>query len=153
MRYLEDLAVGERFTTPSIEVSEADILAFARQFDPQPMHADAELARSGPQGGLTASGWHTAALVIRLIVTADPLAGTPWLGLGVEEMRWPQPLRPGDSISVEVLITALTPSRSKPGHGIVRVEITARNQRGEVVLKQSPALWIPRRPRPADEPG
>jgi len=146
LRYLEDLSPGECFTTASIRVDEADILAFARQFDPQPMHADAELARSGPQRGLTASGWHTAALVIRLVVEAAPLAGTPWLGLGVEGLRWPTPLRPGDELRVEGRVLAVRPSRSRPGHGIVRVELTARNQHGEVVMTQSPSLWVPCRP-------
>ena len=146
MRYLEDLAVGERLTTRAAEVTEADVIAFARQFDPQPMHVDAEAARSGPLGALSASGWHTAAIVMRLLVDADLMHGGPWLGLGVDELRWPAPVRPGDSIHAEIEVASIVASRSKPTHGIVRVRITARNQRGDVVLSMFPNLWVARRP-------
>ncbi|MBV6434476.1 MAG: hypothetical protein IANPNBLG_04729 [Bryobacteraceae bacterium] len=146
MRYLEDLTVGERILTRPAKITEAEILTFARQFDPQPMHVDREAAHNGPLGGLSASGWHTAAIVMRLIVDADPLEGVPWLGLGVDELRWPNPVRPGDTITVEIEVVSVTPSRSKPSHGIVRTGITARNQKDEVVMTLFPNLWIPRRP-------
>ncbi|WKZ13560.1 MAG: MaoC family dehydratase [Gammaproteobacteria bacterium] len=146
MRYLEDLTVGERILTGPVVVTEAGILAFARQFDPQPMHVDRKAATVGPLGGLSASGWHTAAMVMRLIVDADPLDGVPWLGLGVDGLRWLSPVRPGDTITVEIEIVAITPSRAKQSHGIVRTGITARNQHGEAVMTLSPNLWIPRRP-------
>ena len=145
MRYLEDLAVGEHFTTGSAEVTEAELLAFARRFDPQPMHVDAQAALSGPLGALSASGWHTAAIVMGLIIASNPMEGGPWLGLGVDELRWPAPVRPGDTIRADVEIVSITPSRSKPTHGIVRVHITARNQRGDVVLSMFPNLWVARR--------
>src|SRR5579872_4732553 len=145
MRYLEDLAVGERFTTRPAEVTEADLVAFARRFDPQPMHVDALAARDGPLGSLSASGWHTAAMVMGLIVEADLMEGGPWLGLGVDELRWPVPVRPGDSIHAEIEVVSITPSRSKPTHGIVRVRITGRNQRGDLVLSMFPNLWVSRR--------
>ena len=146
MRYLEDFSVGQRFATRQERVSEEDILAFARRFDPQPMHIDPEEAASGPLRGLVASGWHTISMTMRLIVEADPLDGAPWLGLGVDEIRWPIPVRPGDSLGGELEILAITPSRSKPTHGVVRVNTVVRNQHGEVVLSMIPNLWIARRP-------
>jgi acyl dehydratase len=136
-RYLEDLAVGERKLTPSIEVTETDALNFATQFDPQAMHTS---------GAIIASGWHTVAMVMRLIVEAQLLDGGPVLGLGVDELRWPTPVRPGDQIHGELEVVAITPSRSKPGFGVVRTKITARNQNGEMVLTMFPILWVPRRP-------
>jgi acyl dehydratase len=144
MRHLEDLAVGERFTTRSATVSEADLVAFAKQFDAQPMHLDAQAALGGPLGGLSTSGWHTVSLVNGLVVEANPMDGGPWLGLGVDELRWPAPVRPGDTIRAEVEVVSITPSRSKPTHGVVRIHITARNQRGEVVLSMFPNLWVAR---------
>lgn len=146
-RYLEDLAVGERTASPSITVTEADSIDFASRYDPQPMHTGA--ASPGPDpfdGGLIASGWYTAAIVMRLTVDAQPLGGTPLIGIGVDELRWPKPVRPGDTIHVETEILSIAPSRSKPGFGIVRVKITARNQRDEIVFTMTPALWVPRRP-------
>jgi acyl dehydratase len=145
MRYLEDFSIGERMTTPSVSVSEADALAFARQFDPQPMHTDAVAAADGPLGGLSASGWHTNALVMKLIVDARPLDGGPILGLGVDELRWPKPVRPGDTITAELEVVSITPSQSRPTHGVVRIHVTARNQNGDVVLSMFPNLWVPRR--------
>ena len=144
-RYLEDFSVGERIMTPSAKVTEADIIEFARRFDPQPMHIDPNAASSGPLGGLAASGWHTIAIVMRLIVEAKPLGGAPILGLGVDEMRWPNPVRPGDTITAEIEVVSITNSRSKPSHGVMRIHITGRNQRGEIVLSMYPNLWVPRR--------
>ncbi len=146
MRYLEDLNVGDRFTTPSAEISQAETLQFATRFDPQPMHIDADAATHGPLGGLSASGWFTTALVMRLTIDAQPFGGGPVLGLGVDELRWPNPVRPGDTITAELEVVAVTPSRSKPTHGVVRIHTTAKNQRGEVVLSMYPNLWVPRRP-------
>ena len=148
MRYLEDLTAGERFLTQSVQVTEDEILTFARRFDPQPMHIDPVGAAGGPLGGLAASGWHTISIVMRLILDADPLGGAPWLGLGVDEIRWPNPVRPGDSIRGELEIVSVTPSRSKPTHGIARFGTTAFNQHGAVVLTMFPNLWIARRSAP-----
>lgn len=145
-RYLEDLAVGERVTTAPREVTKADALAFARRFDPQPMHIDPDAAAKGPFGGLIASGWHTAAMVMRLMADSKLLGDAPQLGLGVDEMRWPVPVRPGDRIHIEMEIVEITPSRSKPDFGIVRLNVTARNQKDQVVLIMKPNLWVPRRP-------
>jgi acyl dehydratase len=144
MRYLEDLAVGDRTVSSSATVTEAEILEFARRFDPQPMHLDREAAARGPLMGLSASGWQTTSIVMRLTVDANPVGG-PVLGLGVDELRWPNPVRPGDVITAEMEIVAITPSRSKPTHGVVRVHTTARNQAGDTVLSMFPNLWVPRR--------
>ena len=130
MKHLEDFAAGDRFTTGSAEVSEADLVAFAHRFDAQPMHLDAQAAADLPLRGLSASGWHTVSLVNGLLVKANLMGGGPFLGLGVDELRWPQPVRPGDRIQVEVEVVSITPSRSKPTHGVVRIHVTARNQRG-----------------------
>lgn len=146
-RYLEDLAVGERKRTEALEVTEAESIAFALRYDPQPMHTGVALAKPGLLGGgLIVSGWYTAAIVMRLTVDAQPLGGTPLVGIGVDEMRWPKPVRPGDTIHAETEILSISPSRSKPDFGIARVKITAHNQRNEVVFTMNPALWVPRRP-------
>jgi len=140
-RYLEDLQVGEKTLTGSVTITEAEMLDFSRQFDPQPMHTDPNV-----EGGLIASGWHTGALVMRLVVDANPLGGLPLLGLGVDRIDWPRPVRPGDTIQVEVEVLAIRPSQSQPAYGIVKLKSTARNQRGEVVYVVTPNCWVPRRP-------
>ena len=127
-------------------VTEEDILEFSRRFDPQPMHADPQAAMRGPFRGLIASGWHTGALVMRLMVDANPLGGLPILGLGADGIEWPQPVRPGDTLQVEIEVVAIRPSNSQPSHGIVKIKSTARNQRGEVVYVVTPNCWVPRRP-------
>jgi acyl dehydratase len=147
-RYLEDLTVGERRETGDFLLTEEESVAFARRYDPQPMHTDREAAEFGPLNGLAASGWQTTAIVMRLVAHARQFGSTPVLGLGVDELRWPAPVRPGDTVRAEMEIISITPSRSKPDFGVVRVQITARNQRGEVVLKMIPNLWVPRKPVP-----
>ena len=142
-RYLEDLAIGEINTTREIAMREADMIKFARCYDPQEMHTGVEAASRSAFGGLTASGWHTAALVMRLLVDSHPLGGTPLLGLGVDDLRWPNPVRPGDIIKAETEVLSITRSRSKPDHGVVRLKVTAYNQRREVVFVMTPSLWVP----------
>jgi acyl dehydratase len=146
LRYLEDLHVGERSLSPSVTISEEEVIAFATRYDPQPMHVDPAAAAKGPFGGLIASGWHTAALTMRMMADARPFGDSPVLGLGVDKLEWPQPVRPGDTLTAEVEVESITPSRSHPGHGVVRLRTTVRNQRGEVVYKVGPACWVPRRP-------
>jgi acyl dehydratase len=145
-RYLEDIEVGEKAQIGPVTMTEADIVDFARRWDPQPMHADPEWAARGPFKGLIASGWHTAALVMRMTVDAQPLGNLPILGLGVDGIQWPQPVRPGDTIEVEIEVISITPSRSQPGYGVVKLKSTARNQRGEEVYVVQPNCWVPRRP-------
>ena len=146
MIYFEDVQVGSRHTSPSVQVSEAEILAFARAYDPQPMHVDREVAERGPFKGLIASGWHTAALVMRLVAEARPFGDSEVLGLGVEQLQWPNPVRPGDTIQSESEVVATRPSKSNPAYGIVKITVTTRNQKGEVVMVHSPSCWVPRRP-------
>jgi acyl dehydratase len=140
-RYLEDLHVGEKTPTAATTLTETDILEFARRFDPQPMHTDPHAP-----GGLIASGWHTAAVVMRLVADARPLGDLPILGLGVDGIEWPQPVRPGDTIQVESEVLAIRPSQSKPTHGVVKIRSMARNQNGEVVYVVTANCWVPRRP-------
>ena len=145
-RYLEDLSVGDKFETPPIAVSEEEILEFARRYDPQPIHIDREAAARGSFKGLIASGWHTAALVMKLNAEAKMLGNTPMLGLGVDGMEWPLPVRPGDTLRVVTEVTKTTPSRSKPTFGIVSMTCTAFNQNDEAVFVVRPNCWVPRRP-------
>jgi acyl dehydratase len=142
-RLLEDLTVGEVHTSPEIAVTEADIIEFARRYDPQDMHTGAQAPSGAAFHGLIASGWHTAALVMRLLVDSHPLGSTPLLGLGVDDLRWPMPVRPGDIIKAETEVLSIVRSRSKPDYGIVRVRVTAYNQREEVVYTMTPSLWVP----------
>lgn len=145
-RFLEDLSVGDKFETPTIHVSEEELLAFARRYDPQPMHIDAEAAAQGAFKGLIASGWHTAALVMKLNAEAKILGNTPMLGLGVDGLQWPLPVRPGDTLRVITEVTNITPSQSKPQFGIVSLTSTAYNQNDQVVFVARPNCWVPRRP-------
>jgi acyl dehydratase len=130
--YLDDLHVGQRFSTSSHTIDEAQIKAFARQFDPQPFHLDDAAARATLFGGLAASGWHTAAITMRLLVeTGLPLSGGI-IGSG-GEINWPRPTRPGDTLTVVGKIEEVVPSRSRPDRGTIRMRSETHNQRGEVV--------------------
>jgi acyl dehydratase len=142
--YLDDLHVGQRFTSATHAVDAEQITAYARQFDPQPFHLDAEAAKATLFGGLAASGWHTMAMTMRLLVDAGlPLAGGI-IGAGAE-IAWPQPTRPGDVLRVVSEIEEITPSRSRPDRGMVRVRSETRNQRDEVVQVLTSKLIVPRR--------
>ncbi len=145
-RYLEDLVIAEITPTASVRVEQADTIEFAERYDPQAMHTDPEAASSGPFGGLIASGWHTAAIVMRLMVDARPLGDTPLLGLGVDDLRWPNPVRPGDTVTAAIEILSIAPSKSTRDFGIVRLQVTARNQKDEIVFTMIPSLWVPCRP-------
>ena len=131
-RWFDDLKVGERFQSEPFAVTEQQIIEFAREFDPQDFHLDRAKAEGSIFKGLSASGWHTAAISMRLFVqTMNCAEGA--IGLGVDEMRWPNPVRPGDVLRVETEIVDLRPSRSKPEFGIVRIRNVTTNQRGEIV--------------------
>ena len=132
--FFEDFHPGDVTETGSVTVTREEILAFARQFDPQPFHIDEEAARQSPYGGLIASGWHTASLCMRLIVALlGPGSGS--LGSpGVDELRWLKPVRPGDELKVRVEVLETVPSRSKPDRGLVKLRYTMRNQKGEDVM-------------------
>jgi acyl dehydratase len=147
--YLDDIHVGQRFTSGAHAVDEAQIKAFASQFDPQPFHLDDEAAKSTMFAGLAASGWHTAAITMRLLVNGGvPIAGGI-VGAG-GEISWPRPTRPGDILHVESEVLEVTPSRSRPDRGMVTIRSETRNQRGEIVQILVAKLVIPRRPGEKD---
>lgn len=131
-RYFDDLKIGDRFDSQAFAVSEQDIIEFAREFDPQMFHLDAKFAAKTIFDGLTASGWHTAAITMRLFVQTLNFADGA-IGLGVDELRWPTAVRPGDVLRVQTEIVDLRLSRSKAGFGIVRLKNTTRNQNDEIV--------------------
>jgi acyl dehydratase len=142
--YLDDLHVGQRFTSGSHVLDAAQIKAFAREFDPQPFHLDDAAAKATLFGGLAASGWHTAAVTMRLLVQGGlPIAGGI-IGSG-GELNWVNPVRPNDTLTVVSEILEITPSRSRPDRGGVRVRSETRNQHGEVVQTFAPRLVVPRR--------
>jgi len=142
--YLDDLHVGQRFTSRTHVVDATEIKAFARQFDPQPFHLDEETAKRAFFGELVASGWHTAAITMRLLVeTGLPLAGGI-VGAG-GEISWPKPTRPGDTLAVTSEIEEITPSRSRPDRGTLKVRSETRNQRDEIVQILLARLIVPRR--------
>jgi acyl dehydratase len=143
--FFEDLAVGQTFHSDSVTVELADIQAFARQFDPQPFHLDPEAAAGSFFGGLVASGWHTAALTMRLIVMSELKISGGSIGMGVDQIRWPRPVRPGDTLRVESEVIELRPSRSNPERGIVKIRSKALNQNGETVMEQTANLIVPRK--------
>ena len=147
--YLEDLHIGDRFGSDTIEVTKESIFEFARQFDPQPFHLDEKAAEESIFKQLTASGWHTAAMSMRLFVTGrfKPAGGS--IGLAVDELRWPQPVRPGDVLKVETEILDVRKSRSKPDRGIIRIRNVTTNQRGEVVQTFMAFVMVRRRPATA----
>jgi short-subunit dehydrogenase/acyl dehydratase len=142
--YLEDLKPNQTFTSGSLTVDETAIKAFAAKFDPQAFHLDASAAQKTLFGGLAASGWHTAALTMRLLVTGGaPIAGGV-VGAG-GEITWPKPTRPGDTLTVESEVLEVVPSQSKPDRGIVTLRSTTRNQSGQAVQVSTMKLVVPRR--------
>jgi acyl dehydratase len=146
VRYFEDYRPGLVVTAGPLRVSEAEILEFARRYDPQPMHTDAEAARVGQFGGLIASGWHTAALMMRLVATEFLSPESGLASPGIDELRWLKPVRPGDALSLRATVIEARPSRSKPDQGIVRSLAEIVNQNGEVVMTLKPISIIRRRP-------
>jgi acyl dehydratase len=143
--WFDDLRVGMRFKSPEKLVTREDIRRFAAEFDPQPYHLDEAAAERSPLKGLAASGWHTAAMAMRLAVETRPFGPHPLLGFGVDELRWLAPVRPGDVIHLEGEVIELTPSRTKP-QGTVRLKWTAFNQRGDPVYTFTPIGPVPRHP-------
>ena len=143
-RYFEDLKAGDRFKSGTYKVTEEQIVSFAREFDPQPFHLDPAVARQPMFKGLIASGWHTAAITMRLFVQTLNFAEGA-IGLGVDELRWPNAVRPGDVLQVETEFVDLRESRSKPSHGIVRIRNVTTNQRGEVVQTMFASALVLRR--------
>ena len=133
-RYLDDFAVGEVFTTPGYTFTEADIIGFALQYDPQSFHLDIEAGARSPYGGLIASGFHTAVICFRLFIQGGLLGASSLGSPGIDELRWLTPVRPGDTLHTRVEVLDVHPSRSKPDRGILQLRYAAVNQRGETAL-------------------
>jgi acyl dehydratase len=146
-RYFEDFAVGQVFKPNGrVRIEKEDIIAFARQFDPQPFHLDEEAARHSMFGRLVASGWHTAAVTMSLIARADYRAAGGTIVLGFESLRWPIPVVPGDELRIESEVLEVRPSRSRPDQGLVKIRTQTFNQNGEVVQGVVANAMVPRRP-------
>jgi acyl dehydratase len=151
-RYLEDFVPGEVREYGPVPVSEAEILEFARKYDPQPIHVDPEWARAGPFGGLIASGWHTTALTMRLLVDNYLPAAASLASPGIDELRWVRPVRPGDALSVRVTVLEVRPSRSKPDRGLLRSRIEVLDRDGAIVMTLVALNMLRRRPTPRVDP-
>ena len=145
-RYFEDYQPGAVFGGGPVTISAAEIVEFAQQYDPQPMHVDPEAAARGPFGGLIASGWQTTALMMRLVVASFLSPVSSIASPGVDELRWVKPVRPGDSLSLRITVIEVRRSRSKPEQGIVRGLAELLNQHDEVVLSLKSISFIRCRP-------
>jgi acyl dehydratase len=147
-RYFEDFTPGDEIELGQHTITKEGIIAFAREFDPQTFHLDADAAKDTIFGGLVASGWHTGSLTMRLfyegVIKHVVSLGSP----GIDELRWIKPVRPGDTLIGRMTVTECTPSRSKPDRGIVRSLLELRNQHGEVVVTIKGMSLLGRRPRP-----
>ena len=133
-RYLDDLTPGQRFTTPGLTLTEAEIIDFAWRYDPQPFHLDANAAANSPYGGLIASGFQSLAICFRLFIQSGLLADSSMGSPGIDELRWLAPVRPGDTLHSEIEVLEVKPSSSKPDRGIARLRYNAVNQHQEAVL-------------------
>jgi acyl dehydratase len=145
-RYLEDFAVGQVFVSGRLKVDTEQIKSFAAEFDPQPYHLDEEAARKTVFQGLAASGWHTAALTMRLLVDGELNPAGGIIGVGFDELSWPRPVRPGDELHAKSEILDVRPSKSRPDRGLIRVRTTTLNQRDEAVQVFTGNLIVPRQP-------
>jgi acyl dehydratase len=144
-RFYEDFEVGQKYHSGTYEVTAERIKAFAAEFDPQPFHLDEEAAKATLFKGLAASGWHTAAIVMKLLVASDLHVAGGSIGGGVEDLRWPRPVRPGDVLHLEIEVVETRRSRSRPELGVVKLRLTAMNQAGEPVQISTPVLMVPTR--------
>jgi len=146
LSYFDDYALGSTYECGSVSIDQASIIAFAKEFDPQPFHVDPVAAAAGPYAGLIASGWHTAALVMRLLVE-NYLAAESSLGsAGLDELRWPHPVRPGDTLRVRATVVESRRSLSKPDRGIVKTMVEAANSGGATVMRATAINFILVRP-------
>ncbi len=145
MRYFEDIQEGDSMRFGPVDVTAEDIKRFAREYDPQPFHLDEEAGRATHFGGLAASGWHTAALTMKLLMS-DPEQRVASLGSpGFDDLRWRRPVRPGDKLYVECRCQDKKPSESRPEMGVIRFEVTTRNQKDQVVMSMISIAMIARR--------
>ena len=142
--YLEDVEVGQTFTSGTYVMDATRIKEFAIEFDPQPFHIDENAAKDSVFHGLAASGWHTAAVAMRLLTTSGLRFANGILGLGAE-ISWPRPTRPGDMLHIDSEVVEIRRSQSKPDYGIVTIRSTMLNQKGETVYVLKAKLLVPRR--------
>lgn len=153
LHYLDDLVPGQRFVgTGRIRIDEDRIKRFAAEFDPQPFHLDAQAASASLFQGLAASGWHTAAATMRLLVDHEFKLAGGLVGAGVDELRWPLPVRPGDELRVESEVLDVRVSKTRPTQGLLRLRTTTLNQHGQAVQIHVATLVVPRRPSEATAP-
>jgi acyl dehydratase len=154
VRYFEDYVPGLTVECGSFTVSEADIIAFAKEYDPQPFHVDPAAAAASPVGGLIASGWQTTSMTMRLLVDHF-ISGETGLGAaGIDEIRWPRPVRPGDTLHVRATVLEARRSRSKPDRGIIRSATEITNQDGETVMTMKATnFFLTRSPENDAQPG
>ncbi len=146
-RFLEDFAVGQTFGSARLRIEADEIKRFAAEFDPQLFHLDEDAARKTIFGGLAASGWHTAALTMRLLVDSEIKPAGGIVGAGFDDFRWPLPVRPGDELHVATEILEVRVSQSRPDQGVIKLRTTTLNQNGEAVQISVGNLIVPRRPR------
>lgn len=145
--YFEDMTVGRHFNTGTVVLEEAEMIRFAKEFDPQPMHTDPEAGRASIFGGLIGSGWYTAALTMKLVIGGDMRSDDRGrVGLGIELLRWPTPTRPGDILTAVTEILEARPSGSRPDRGIVKLRTLTYNQKREVMQELVANVLVPRRP-------
>ena len=145
-QYLEDFAAGQVYRSSRLPVHKGQILAFASQFDPQPYHLDEQAARNSVFKGLAASGWHTAAMTMRLLVESEFQPAEGILGVGLEELSWPRPVRPGDELRVESEVLEVRASKLRVDRGVIRLRTTTFNQNDQPVQIFTGNLLVPRRP-------
>jgi len=144
MLYFEDIAAGQTYRSPELRIDAAAITEFAARFDPQPFHLDDAAARDSLFEGLAASGWHTAALTMKLCLSSDFQPAGGIIGVG-GELLWPRAVRPGDALHVEIEVLETRTSRSRPRQGVVKILITTLNQHGDPVQTFTPTLFVDRR--------
>ena len=145
MRYFEDLKLGDKFGTGDYEMTAEEIIRFGRQYDPQPFHTDPVAAGSTLFGQLVASGWHTAAVSMRLMVQGEMELDGGVIGQGMEDLRWPRPVLPGDRLRVVTEVEALRPAPSRPDRGLIKLRCRTYNQAGKIVQDMTATLMIARR--------
>lgn len=142
--YFDDLRVGLVFPTDSYTITLEEAIAFAREYDPQYFHVDEEAAKHSPFGKLAVSGWHSSAITMRLKAGCglNKVAGG-LVGMGIESLKWPKPVYPGDTLRVVITITSARRSQSKPTHGVVKYHVDTLNQDDEIVMQMDTAIWVP----------
>jgi acyl dehydratase len=151
MRYFEDVKVGDKFHTGEHTMTTDEIMAFGRQYDPQPFHTDPAAATGTLFGQLVASGWHTAAVSMRLMVLSDMQLDGGVIGQGVESLRWPRPVLPGDRLRVVMEVAEMRPAPHRPDRGVIGLRCRTLNQDGKIVQDMTASLVIARRLLPAPE--